>query len=319
MTAAVDLKTHTINIHSDRCLRRRLSSYDCRLCIDSCHGGALQLEDNQIILNHEQCTGCGRCTALCPNEAFYFADTDLFSELTELTRLDRVVVTCMRNDAIYANEWRLPCLATLSREHLLYLACAGPSSLHLDTLHCAACINSEACATALEPLYRLKNDGGNDLATLFQGCSILRDPEQAIALQPKDRRTFLRRLGRGLFSAVQKQLVPSSAGSRQTPSTRRRVPGKTQLVQQMLAASDLPMKEMLTPLCSHHITILPSCTLCPRCTGMCPTGALKLHRTATGKELIFDAARCTGCALCVSFCKENALEITCASFLHVAT
>jgi len=48
------------------------------------------------------------------------------------------------------------------------------------------------------------------------------------------------------------------------------------------------------------------CYQCGACTGVCPTGALSLHRP--DMAVLFDEEKCTACGLCVSVCPARALE-----------
>ena len=48
------------------------------------------------------------------------------------------------------------------------------------------------------------------------------------------------------------------------------------------------------------------CFQCGACTGVCPVGALALHRP--DMEVVFDAEKCTGCGQCVVICPVRAME-----------
>jgi len=50
------------------------------------------------------------------------------------------------------------------------------------------------------------------------------------------------------------------------------------------------------------------CYQCGACTGVCPTGALALHRP--DMAVIFDEEKCTACGLCVSVCPARAMEVS---------
>lgn len=49
------------------------------------------------------------------------------------------------------------------------------------------------------------------------------------------------------------------------------------------------------------------CYQCGACTGVCPTGALSLHRP--DMAVLFDEEKCTACGLCVSVCPARAMEV----------
>ncbi len=50
------------------------------------------------------------------------------------------------------------------------------------------------------------------------------------------------------------------------------------------------------------------CYQCGACTGICPTGALYVHRP--DMEIIFDTDKCTACGLCVHVCPARAMEVS---------
>jgi len=50
------------------------------------------------------------------------------------------------------------------------------------------------------------------------------------------------------------------------------------------------------------------CYQCGACTGICPTGALSLHRP--DMAVLFDEDKCTACGLCVSVCPARAMEVS---------
>jgi len=50
------------------------------------------------------------------------------------------------------------------------------------------------------------------------------------------------------------------------------------------------------------------CFQCGVCTGVCPVGALSLHRP--DMAVLFDADKCTGCGLCVPICPVRAMELS---------
>ncbi|MEW6427188.1 MAG: NIL domain-containing protein [Thermodesulfobacteriota bacterium] len=50
------------------------------------------------------------------------------------------------------------------------------------------------------------------------------------------------------------------------------------------------------------------CFQCGACTGICPTGALDLHRP--DMAVLFDPGKCTGCGLCVNVCPVRAMDVS---------
>jgi L-aspartate semialdehyde sulfurtransferase ferredoxin len=50
------------------------------------------------------------------------------------------------------------------------------------------------------------------------------------------------------------------------------------------------------------------CYQCGACTGICPTGALSIHRP--DMAVIFEPERCSGCGLCVAVCPVRAMQVS---------
>ncbi|MGV1100618.1 NIL domain-containing protein [Thiovibrio sp. JS02] len=58
------------------------------------------------------------------------------------------------------------------------------------------------------------------------------------------------------------------------------------------------------------------CYQCGACTGICPTGALSLHRP--DMAVVFDEDKCTACGLCVSVCPARAMEVSLNGDIDIA-
>ena len=50
------------------------------------------------------------------------------------------------------------------------------------------------------------------------------------------------------------------------------------------------------------------CFQCGACTGICPVGALAVHRP--DMAVVFSPEKCTGCGLCVVGCPVRAMEVS---------
>ncbi|MFX1555065.1 MAG: hydrogenase iron-sulfur subunit, partial [Promethearchaeota archaeon] len=60
----VELEPHVVFYYPDRCNL-------CRLCENICMFNALKIEDNKLKITQLNCTGCGACAAMCPEDALY--------------------------------------------------------------------------------------------------------------------------------------------------------------------------------------------------------------------------------------------------------
>ncbi|MBD3253536.1 MAG: hydrogenase iron-sulfur subunit [Candidatus Lokiarchaeota archaeon] len=60
----VELDPHIVYCDQEKCDL-------CRLCLDVCIYNALKIEDKQLKIIQANCSGCGACAAMCPNNALY--------------------------------------------------------------------------------------------------------------------------------------------------------------------------------------------------------------------------------------------------------
>lgn len=60
----VELDPHTIECDQDKCDL-------CRLCENICIYNAIKVENRELMITPANCTGCGACAAMCPQEALY--------------------------------------------------------------------------------------------------------------------------------------------------------------------------------------------------------------------------------------------------------
>lgn len=301
--------TPVAEIVAGRCLRGRLSSFDCTRCLDSCAANALFLQNGKIQIDDTRCTGCGRCTAVCPAEALVFAGFDLCRMLDECDSFVDYVFNCPRQEQTFLKELSLPCIGVLSTEALLSIALKGNGPVYFNLLACPDCPQFQGVAAFVDTLGRVQKRIapylGSDLRAI---CAASQLP----AVLPRDRRSFLLGLGSNVASLVQSRYATKPPRSEKEPkkANNRRLPEKTALLEKVIMAQDSALVQTLLAQCTPTLSLTDSCTLCPRCTGMCPTGAIKLVRQEdNSKKLSFSAGRCTGCGLCAAFCKVQAIII----------
>jgi len=60
----VELDPHIVYYDPEKCDL-------CRLCENICNFKAIEIKDNKLNLIQENCSGCGACAAMCPNDALY--------------------------------------------------------------------------------------------------------------------------------------------------------------------------------------------------------------------------------------------------------
>ncbi|MBE0584847.1 MAG: 4Fe-4S binding protein [Desulfofustis sp.] len=293
-------------LHTERCLRTRLSTHDCRRCLAVCPDSALRLEDRRIELDAECCSGCGRCRAVCPSDAVTSA-ADITQIIANLRGQDRAVISCSRQPRQTEDELVLPCLGLLSPPALLAIGGGGCATVVFHTGGCATCVNAPAADAFLADLH--------SVAALIERCcgSRLEPATETIPEAPRpaaSRRSYLLDLKRSVRSLP--AAGPRSSGSNRpgaSPSGRQ-IPEKIRFINQLLTRVNEGMKQELRSAWLPRLSITSACTNCPRCAGICPTGALKRRSNEAGKHLVFNASRCSGCRLCVEFCPESAITVT---------
>lgn len=73
----VELDPHVVYFDQSKCNL-------CRLCENICLFSALKVEENELKITPANCTGCGACAAMCPEDALYipgFTKTQLSSQI----------------------------------------------------------------------------------------------------------------------------------------------------------------------------------------------------------------------------------------------
>jgi ferredoxin len=295
-----------------RCLRRRLRGFGCTLCIDNCAANAVTLSQadgsGEVHIENEKCTGCGRCTAVCPAEAIVFPDFDLYHALEESDTFEETVFTCHRQKQAFPNEFYLPCVGALSIEALLYIGLKGSGPVYFNLISCPGCSQYQAVekfsALLAHAQKIITDDFGSKLIELTE-------TSQLTGISSKDRRSFLFDMGSNVVSLVKNQYKPSIPQETPPQPKGRRIPQKTALLEKAILAKDSIVATQLLAQCIPRISLTESCTLCPRCTGMCPTGAIKLERQHDkSNKITFVATKCTGCGLCAAFCKMKAITVS---------
>lgn len=291
-------------LFSEKCLRSRLNTNQCQRCLESCSCEALSVNNRKIALDIDQCTGCMSCVAACPQDALV-SDYDLGELLSSFQSEADVVVSCIHQVQNHADEIRIPCVGILSKQVLVAMFLSGCRSVSFTMVGCAACRNRDVSGTFLVNCRQVVEE----LSDINVTKVVLVEKREQLTNPRTGRRTYLTKLfdiagdvSRNTF--LSKQVTPLAK-----PRKSRNIPLKTQLVKKVLTNVHGDAQEKILGLFGHNVSISEACNCCPLCKGICPTGAIKLHRTDQGKRLKFETLDCSGCGLCVEFCKKNALSL----------
>lgn len=293
--------TSDISILSHRCLRKRLNSHSCTACIESCKNLAIKLVDGQVQQDETACTACGRCVAICPGEAFESSRSNIHHDIRS-KKSSTILVCCYQQRVGVPEEVAVPCLGILSPEVIIFLGMSNFTTVFLNTKECATCHNHHAC----DAFMALADQLVSDFSHHFKAELVfLNEASSTLDVISEGRRSFLHTIGKeavtfwGKYSNLQqKQKGP-------TREVGKRIPEKRLILGKLPHPTANEPTLRLWP----QMSLMDDCTFCPRCSGICPTGALKIKRSNITKTLSFTPSICSECGLCEEFCKQQAITI----------
>lgn len=244
------------------------------------------------------------CVAACPQDALV-TDHDLNGMLGSCQSGADVVVSCIHQIQNQPGEMTIPCVGILSKQVLAAILLSGYPSVSFNVAGCTECTNQDVSNVFVKNCKEIIEE----LSDISLTKVVLVEKNDQLSNPKKDRRSYLTKI-RDIAVDVSKQSffstqMPSSGESR----TRRSIPFKTQLVKKVLASLDGGSQQVMLGLFGHNLSVHERCDCCPLCKGICPTGAIKIDRLDQGAKLRFEMLDCSGCGLCVEFCKKNALSL----------
>ena len=287
-----------------RCLRRRLNTNQCQRCVSSCPSGAVTLNDREIVVNEKKCTGCMACTAACPQDALE-SEYDL-NELVHSCRGDSsIVISCARQKQAGPHEIVLPCVGILSKQVLSAILLMNSKSVVVNVSGCAGCCNQVASDNFIKDYSLITECLAERITTK---TTLIHNKEQLHDIIV-DRRLYLTNIRNIVTLVTKKKLAFNPTVQPDEKDTTRRIPLKIRLFKNLVAELDSEARKKLLKLFCPQLSINENCTVCPLCKGICPTGAIQIERAEGSKNLQFNSLDCSGCGLCVEFCKKNALSM----------
>ncbi len=289
-----------------RCLRSRFNGNSCKGCLDVCRSNALKLHGRQVFFDAEKCTSCMQCTSVCPNDAFAHT-TDFLPLLQTLADKQTVSISCQKG---VRNHITVPCIGLFSEPLLWAINSVAKGNCFIDVSHCDECANSHCAQTLHEQLQKITNK------TMGRGKIRLRCQVDKQSDYPADeiseRRSFLWFIGKTIIDMGKETVFTKPVVSDRTKNQQRK--NKTKNTSALHYAFSITPEERIydrEKLLSYFFSVSTNkqCDCCPSCAGMCPTGALKRKKDNEKKYLTFTSARCSGCGLCVHFCRKSALTL----------
>lgn len=292
----------TAELVPQRCLRKRLNTNNCSRCLDSCSSGALYLRGSEIVLDKTCCTGCMTCVAVCPQDALT-SKFDADGLLAYLDRKTNVQISCGRQRRYHPDEIIVPCLGVLSKPILAAMGLRAGGSVIFNLSGCIECPNHQSSEVFKKDLFEIVDV----LSDVLQSELIISDTNKELELIEADRRSYLTNLKNAFSKASKSHPTFEVKSIEHEPMRSRRVPQKTKLVRNILGEVDAFSRERILSLFGNGLSVSQECTCCPLCKGICPTGAIKIERSEQGKKFKFEMLDCSGCGLCVEFCRKDAL------------
>lgn len=285
-----------------RCLRKRLNTNQCQLCLDACPSGALSLAGREVALNQSTCSGCMSCVASCPQDALV-CDYDLDELLCTLQEDRDVLISCVRQTQCQPDEITVACVGIFSRQMLAAIVAGGCGSVTFNMIGCSECCNRDAstafvadCQMVIETLSHIQPSG-----------LVVAHQNEQLQNNGVGRRLYLANIRKIIADATKKSFTSDRTTPVQEKGTDRRVPYKTKLISNLIIGLEEESRTRILSLFGKSLSVNGECTCCPLCKGICPTGAIKIERSEQGKKLQFEMLDCSGCGLCVEFCKSGCL------------
>lgn len=303
---------HQFCFKKDRCLRYRLKGFSCDKCLTSCPHDALLLGSGQITIDSETCTNCLRCHAVCPNDAFVPSWTKVEDFQQLLAREQDLVFFCSKQRFFHTQQVDIPCVGMFSIELLLAIGLSRISTIIFDITKCDSCENNAALRSLYNNLKRIESFKPS---SIYEKFHLVADKKELPVEGDTDRRLFLSDLASGAISIAKSHFGTTNPRPNTPNKSRRYVPFKTKLLSEVVRDIDKTLQPEISSQLFYQLEVADTCNHCPLCTGICPTGAVKVKKGANGKQITFNQSICSGCGLCVSFCKKDALSLTLPAYI----
>jgi ferredoxin len=269
-----------------RCLLYKNSVGGCDRCYQVCPRGAVRLEGWRVELDEVLCTGCGLCTGVCPGVALEYP----LGGIQEALIRGKGQLRCSKAEG---KGEEVLCLGRLT-PGLLAEAGSRFGKVVLARGACATCrIGGPSVPEHLE---RMAEE-----ARRYHPVEV-EVVEGPLPGEPVGRRELFQAL-LGSAKRTAADLVPELPLP--APEEEKGLPPELRL--RRLAAERA--FEVRWP----RIRVEEGCTLCPVCTNVCPTGAVRRVREGEEYVLYLQVETCTGCGACVESCPPQVIRLEEAS------
>ncbi|AMA76016.1 ferredoxin [Thermus parvatiensis] len=267
-----------------RCLLYKNSVGGCDKCYQACPKGAVRLEGWRVELDEVLCTGCGLCTGVCPGIALEYP----LGAIQEALIRGKGKLRCSKAEG---KGEEVLCLGRLT-PGLLAEAGSRFGKVVLARGDCGAC--RIGGPEVPERLARMAEE-----ARRYFPVEV-----EVVEGELPGERVGRRELFQVLLGSAKRtaaDLVPELPLPALEEEKEGELPAELRL--RRLAASRAP--EVRWP----RIRVEEGCTLCPVCTNVCPTEAVRRVREGEEYALYLQVAACTGCGACVESCPPQVIRL----------
>ncbi|MCH9740823.1 MAG: 4Fe-4S binding protein [Epsilonproteobacteria bacterium] len=291
------------------CVRATSKFSECTRCVDICPVSTIEIVDNIPAFTPSACIECGGCVGACPTESFSLKNFSAVNFFFEMLESKQTHLSCQTN---------LPCLSTLSVEHLMALALGRDEPLVMNVEGCNCGGDSDKLKEQIEANIEEANfvlESFSDKQIQRETFELEHSPEEESV---SDRRSLFSLKGalknkQSFDEAVDADELKAFALDSDVISRikDKKIPDRRKLLFSVLKR--VGKQEHYDVLSSEDISFTSqkfvdeSCTNCQICYRICPTGALSSDNRFS--VINFDAMMCVKCHLCHDVCEPDSIQL----------
>lgn len=337
------LQSIDIAVDQNRCVLVRNKNASCLKCAGACTSDCISVsEDGQLVLQTQQCIGCGTCATACPTGALTPqnpTDRQLFEACTAALQATggRVAIACENMleaaEGLYnpAHVVGVTCLGRIDESLIVLLARAGAEKVALVKGTCEGCrsnpgsVMAECVCETANAL--LRTWGRPALAEVAQKMPSFTKRQEGPAFDEKRRALLADMIDttRSAARASANMAVRDALNIhdeepelefqkvQEDGTLPQALPNRRTRLLKGLASLGAPQDIMIgTRLWGHVIIDTQRCESCQMCATFCPTGALRKFNDKADGNFGVDhfPARCVKCRCCADICPAGAIEIS---------
>jgi len=299
-----------LNFDIYSCVRVYYRYADCNRCVNVCPTQAVNIENDKVKVNVENCVECGACVGNCPSESFRLNGFDLVDFYVKFTDSDKKFISCKVD---------LPCLSALDENYLVSICIDKNSDLILDIGHCGQCQigkQLDIIKHNAEKANYILEQAGLDYRVKLENIKFEKEEKQE-----NKRRSFLKMFAKQTaalaFWAVEdklEQIVENTEEEEEKPYknivSEKVIPEKRKILYTALSKIDPTDKYFEVEkieFSSDKWIDNSKCTNCSICYNVCPTGALTPDDSKL--KVLFSPTLCIKCRICHDICPEKCIHL----------